>query len=502
MLSLVAASTFCTINRTNAQNSPAPSDDPFYVGVTYCGDSVEDAKLLVDEVKNYTNLFILQSGPLQHNNSAVDMIGDYAVDCGLNFMVYLGFNSIALANNWLSTYDGRWGDRFLGVYAFDEPGGKMLDGEMSLYPEEAEGRGLIKRADSLDCYIDALAVSLTYMRNGTVRINYSDIPSPFSRVIYYQNGTIVGEIYHQNGTLTTSVLNDTSQLTYTYDELWAAYPLQTNRDAKQGYVNFVSDQVNMTRRYQNTTLNVITADYGLHWYDYESGYDAVLAQFCWNESTTQAIASVRGAANCYDKDWGAIITWKYTEAPYLASGDEIYQQMCTAYENGAKYVVVFNYAPDMQGAYGTLKEEHFEALQRFWTDEGHNSDVVRGQVKADVAFVLPQDFGSGLRKQDDTVWGLWEPTQEEQQIWSQLQNALTQYGEKLDIIYNDTSHPGDGKYSQLIYADTTPSLLTSGMLAVLIGGVTVGVLAVLFVVFRFRKNGNRNGTLDLEGNKK
>ncbi|MEM2910972.1 MAG: hypothetical protein QW146_00520 [Candidatus Bathyarchaeia archaeon] len=38
---------------------------PFYVGVTFCGNTTTDAKMLVDKVKNYTNLFVLQSGPLQ-----------------------------------------------------------------------------------------------------------------------------------------------------------------------------------------------------------------------------------------------------------------------------------------------------------------------------------------------------------------------------------------------------------------------------------------------------
>ena len=58
----------------------------FYVGVTYCGDSVEEAKLLIDKAKDYTNLFILPSGSLQHNIRAVDVVGDYGVDSGLNFM--------------------------------------------------------------------------------------------------------------------------------------------------------------------------------------------------------------------------------------------------------------------------------------------------------------------------------------------------------------------------------------------------------------------------------
>ncbi len=73
---------------------------PFYVGVTYCGNvstsernAVAEAKLLIDRVKNYTNLFVLQSGSLQWNREARE-ICDYAVDSGLNVIVYLSvFNS-------------------------------------------------------------------------------------------------------------------------------------------------------------------------------------------------------------------------------------------------------------------------------------------------------------------------------------------------------------------------------------------------------------------------
>ena len=37
-------------------SSPKPT--PVYVGVTYCGNNVTEAKLLIDRVKSYTNLFV------------------------------------------------------------------------------------------------------------------------------------------------------------------------------------------------------------------------------------------------------------------------------------------------------------------------------------------------------------------------------------------------------------------------------------------------------------
>jgi len=85
----------------------------------------------------------------------------------------------------------------------------------------------------------------------------------------------------------------------------------------------------------NQSVTVLTSDYALHWWDYLSGYDAVLAQLCWNSTAAQEIGLVRGAANLQNKTWGTILTWKYTVPPYLASGEELYSQMRMAYECGA-----------------------------------------------------------------------------------------------------------------------------------------------------------------------
>ena len=66
----------------------ANKNQEFYVGVTYGGNSTADAKLLVDKVEGYTNLFVVQSGPLMEDAAAINEIGDYAVDKGLHYAVY------------------------------------------------------------------------------------------------------------------------------------------------------------------------------------------------------------------------------------------------------------------------------------------------------------------------------------------------------------------------------------------------------------------------------
>jgi hypothetical protein len=164
---------------------------------------------------------------------------------------------------------------------------------------------------------------------------------------------------------------------------------------------------------------------------------------------------VRGAANLQDKDWETIITWTYTQPPYLTSGDEVYNQMQLSYERGAKYVVVFNYAENMTDSYGTLQPEHFQAHQRFWNEVVQNSSVVHGGIKAEAVLVLPKDDGWGTRNQNDTIWGLWKADGSSQQVWNQLQNKLTEYGSKLDIAYDDPAYPVVGKYCQIYYWNQT-----------------------------------------------
>ena len=61
-----------------------------------------------------------------------------------------------------------------------------------------------------------------------------------------------------------------------------------------------------------------------------------------------------------NKEWGAMITWKYDAPPYLDSGEEIYKQMQMAYTAGANYIVIFNYPQnDTSNPYGVMKDDHF-----------------------------------------------------------------------------------------------------------------------------------------------
>ena len=431
--------------------------EPFYVGVTYCGDSVEEAKQLIDKMKNYTNLFVLQSGTIQSQPDKINEICDYAVDSNLYFIVYFGSQHYNYRNNWLLTFNNQWNEKFLGVYFGDEPAGKMLDGTVS-FRDSVTNHGIRKRANGSTTRYLQDGPLITYQSNDTLVINdhefYQEGNLTLSSTIYstyYPNGTITARIVDADD---VSVPIDNYTSTYTYDELWNYRPFQTYDETAERFVELQQSYLLMGMQdYWNFTS--FTSDYGLYWFDYLSDYDVLLAQVGWNNTLTQDIALVRGAANIQNKDWGAIITWKYNHSPYLDSGEIIYEQMRTSYETGAKYAVIFNYAENMTVPYGTLLEEHFVALERFWNEVVQNSDVNQGSIKGEAVLVLPENYGWGMRRPDDKIWGLWGPDKKSQQIWELSRNLLDQYGFGLDIVYEDSEFPVEDKYGQIFYWNQT-----------------------------------------------
>ena len=389
----------------------------FYIGVNYCGNSTSDAKLLIDRVKTYTNLFVLQSSVVWGNETATKEICDYAVAKGLNILLNLGTRNATFP--WysdttflwhlllLQNAKERWGNRFLGVYYDDEPGGVQLDTDWASFfasPDFA---------------------------------NLSQSPlfpnSPLDR------------IYRE--TLKANVSSPTPK-NYSDEAEWFTNLVRWNL---HGW-NLSSDQ------WKAAGIKSFTSDYTLYWWDYLGGYDVMLAQFGWNHTITQDIALVRGAARLQNKTWGAIITWKYTEEPYLEENRTvIYNQIRMAYEAGATYVILFNY-PKIEGnPYGgVLTDEHFEALERFWNDVMTKpNQKTRDFNQAEVALVLPKNYGWGMRNPNDSIWGFWGPDERSPQIWEISRKLLAQYGLSLDIVYDDPAFPAAGNYSQIYYWNQT-----------------------------------------------
>jgi hypothetical protein len=302
-----------------------PSSELF-VGVDAAYDNLQEIKLFVDEASPYTNTIVLGSTGITHNFSKLNEACQYIYDKGMYFMIYAhpidDPKELLVQCQWMLDAKPRWGDQFLGLYAYDEPGGRQLD------------NATLKLLDNKDWFAD----------------NYTD--------------------------------------------------------ASDKYVNALTLIINHTIKDQmcGAGLPLFTSDYALYWFDYKSLYDVVFAEFGWNYSRQLNVALCRGAANVQNKNWGVMITWTYTQPPYLEEDNDLYDDMVLAYENGAKYILVFDSNENYTNS--VIDGERLDALKQFWQyakDNPRSSNPFRNRV----AYVLPNGYGYGFRGPKDSVWGLW-----------------------------------------------------------------------------------------------
>jgi len=356
--SLLMANFFLASEKLN----PNRSTD-FYVGIDAAYDDVAEIKVLVDEVSSYTNLFVIGSTGITFNETKLVDLCQYIYDKGLSFIVFTDDHDPPPqpSRQWIENAKVKWGDLFLGLYVFDEVGGKNLD----LWTYR-----IVREAD-----------------------NYTDASIQF--------------VAHLEKMLEISTSNAT----------------------------------------EIEGVQAFTSDYALYWFDYRAGYDVVFAEFALNYSRRLNVAACRGAATIQNREWGVMITWKYTEPPYLSSGEHLYENLVMAYDSGAKYVLVFDSNEDYTD--GTLQQEHFDALKRFWRYKEANPK--RNMQSSDrVAFVLPKDYGYGLRGPTDRIWGLWEADAFSLEICTSLDYWMDQYPNNLDIIYDD-GLALDATYSKYVF---------------------------------------------------
>jgi hypothetical protein len=111
-----------------------------YNNVTGLKGLVSDLKDLVDEVKNYTNLFVIGTPEISFDQATLNETCDYIYDAGLHFIVLFTDRRKYPQDPFLWTIKARlkYGEKFLGVYRIDEPGGKQLDNETERFVLEAK----------------------------------------------------------------------------------------------------------------------------------------------------------------------------------------------------------------------------------------------------------------------------------------------------------------------------------------------------------------------------
>ncbi len=96
-----------------------------FLGVDVSFESVPATEQLIDKVSSYTNLFVIGCYG-NYNLTRLSIISQYVYDKGLSFIVYTD-NPRYPSSQWLADAKNTYGDNFLGIYYFDEAGGKQLD---------------------------------------------------------------------------------------------------------------------------------------------------------------------------------------------------------------------------------------------------------------------------------------------------------------------------------------------------------------------------------------
>ena len=104
-------------------NKPPPD---VFVGIDVVYDNVAEIKLLADEIRSYTNTIVIGSTGITFNITKLDDVCQYICDRGFHFMIFAhpinDTAALAIQRQWVLDAKPRWGERFLGLYAFDEPG--------------------------------------------------------------------------------------------------------------------------------------------------------------------------------------------------------------------------------------------------------------------------------------------------------------------------------------------------------------------------------------------
>ena len=350
---------------------PTSSSRDVYVGVDAAYQGVANIEELVNEVKSYTNFFVIGNDVITYNMTQLNQVCQYINDSGLYFAPFMHINPTAFnQTQWIIQARQTWGSRFWGLFPYDEAGGAQIDQARSSVENGNISLMLVQKADN---YTDAANQFVSNLSSDLSAFKFNDIP-------------------------------------------------------------------------------LMTSDYALHEFDYRGGYDVVSAEFGYNLSKPLQIALCRGAATMHNEDWGVIITWSYTQPPYLENGNQLYDDMIYAYQNGAKYIIVFDSNPDY--TQNILQQEQLDAIRQFWNYVQANPRE-ENNVQDRMAFVLPTDYGYGFRRPNDSIWGLWPADNLSANIWNNVTSLVNKYKPNLDIIYEDDLQSSVIHYSKLIFWNGT-----------------------------------------------
>lgn len=115
-----------------------PRSPDIFIGMDIGYGDEQIAIKLIDEVDDYVNLIVLGSLELTKDTEALTRVCEYLYEKDLYFIIFVSFAEHGYipprgpdADFFVKAIQ-RWGDKFLGVYLFDEVGGRLIDNDHSI----------------------------------------------------------------------------------------------------------------------------------------------------------------------------------------------------------------------------------------------------------------------------------------------------------------------------------------------------------------------------------
>ena len=102
-----------------------------FVGIDVAYSDVEGIKALVNETSSYTNTIVIGSTGITYDVAKLNDVCDYVYNKSMYFMIYmhpqLELDKLEEQRQWVQDARTQWGQNFLGLYTYDETGGRQLD---------------------------------------------------------------------------------------------------------------------------------------------------------------------------------------------------------------------------------------------------------------------------------------------------------------------------------------------------------------------------------------
>ncbi len=352
-------------------SQPTKYTPDVYFGLDIAFSDVGSFKELVNQVSSYTNFIVVGSNVITYNISELNGVCQYINDHGLTFAPFWHINSEAFnQTQWVIQAKQTWGNRFWGLFPYDEAGGAQIDRARSSVENGNISLMLVQQADN---YTDAANKFVTALNQDLAVFKFDAIP-------------------------------------------------------------------------------LMTSDYALYEFDFKAGYNVVLAEFAYNLSKPLQLALCRGAATINNEDWGVIITDTYTQPPYLENATQLYADMVYAYQNGAKFILIFD--SNLNYTENILQPDQLNAMKQFW-NYLHTNPQPQNPLQNRIAYVIPVGYGFGFRGPNDTIWGLWPADSFSAIVWRNVTSLLEQYGPNLDVIYEDSLQSSMVHYNKVIFWNGT-----------------------------------------------